>query len=177
VTAASWRGPAATTRGKRDDHGPAHRQQEPDDDAETALLGRARVAQLRPRSEPAPVILTKAARVLLVIAREHDIRLRDIAAQLDLTERAVFAMICELDAKHIIRRTKAGRTNLYTLNRAQRLTRSRTHRRRARRPLHRRAAPHRRPIMNPTVQSESSSSRRGAGPPQRPQHRPRRSTR
>ena len=55
--------------------------------------------------------LTTHARVLLLVARDPGVRLRDIAASLDITERSAFGVITDLvEAGYVM---KDGRRNRY----------------------------------------------------------------
>jgi hypothetical protein len=57
--------------------------------------------------------LTSHARVLLLVASDPGIRLRDIAADLGITERSAFGIITDLtDAGYVVKE-KNGRRNLY----------------------------------------------------------------
>jgi hypothetical protein len=57
--------------------------------------------------------LTNHGRVLLCIARDPEIRLRDIAADLDITERHAYAVVTDLtDAGYVVK-TREGRRNRY----------------------------------------------------------------
>jgi hypothetical protein len=57
--------------------------------------------------------LTNHARVLLLVAHDPGVRLRDIAASLDITERSAFGIITDLvDAGYVIKE-KDGRRNRY----------------------------------------------------------------
>ena len=59
--------------------------------------------------------LTNHARVLLCIAHDPGVRLRDIAAGLDITERSVYGIVTELaDAGYIVKH-KDGRRNRYQI--------------------------------------------------------------
>jgi len=59
--------------------------------------------------------LTNHAQVLLCIARDPDIRLRDIAARLDITERSAYGIVTDLtEAGYIVKR-KDGRRNRYQI--------------------------------------------------------------
>jgi len=59
--------------------------------------------------------LTNHARVLLCIAHDPGVRLRDIAARLDITERSAYGIVTELaDAGYIIKH-KDGRRNRYQI--------------------------------------------------------------
>jgi DNA-binding transcriptional ArsR family regulator len=56
---------------------------------------------------------TNHARALICIARDPGIRLRDLAAALDITERSAYAIVTELvDAGYVVKE-KDGRRNRY----------------------------------------------------------------
>ena len=57
--------------------------------------------------------LTTHARVLLLIAHDPGIRLRDIAASLDITERGAFGIITDLVEAGYVVKEKDGRRNRY----------------------------------------------------------------
>jgi len=57
--------------------------------------------------------LTSHARVLLLVAHDPGIRLRDIAASLDITERSAFAIITDLVQAGYVVKEKNGRRNRY----------------------------------------------------------------
>jgi len=59
--------------------------------------------------------LTNHARVLVCIAHDPGVRLRDIAATLDITERSVFGIVTDLtDAGYVVK-DKDGRRNRYRI--------------------------------------------------------------
>ena len=59
--------------------------------------------------------LTNHARVLLCIARNPGVRLRDIASTLDITERSAYTIVTELaDAGYLVK-SKDGRRNRYEI--------------------------------------------------------------
>ncbi|WP_308250405.1 helix-turn-helix transcriptional regulator [Sphaerisporangium fuscum] len=60
--------------------------------------------------------LTHHARVLLEIARNPQTRLRDIAAVIGITERAVQGIVSDLHQEGYLSRSKIGRRNRYTIN-------------------------------------------------------------
>lgn len=60
--------------------------------------------------------ITNHARVLLVIARDPDVRLRDIAAALDITERAAQRIVTELVEDGYLSRKRQGRRNTYRVH-------------------------------------------------------------
>jgi MarR family len=57
--------------------------------------------------------LTTHARVLLLVAHDPGIRLRDIAASLDITERGAFGIITDLVQAGYVVKEKDGRRNRY----------------------------------------------------------------
>jgi predicted DNA-binding transcriptional regulator len=57
--------------------------------------------------------LTNHARVLLCVARDPGIRLRDIADSLDITERSAFGIITDLVQAGYMVKEKDGRRNRY----------------------------------------------------------------
>lgn len=60
--------------------------------------------------------LTNHAHVLICIARAPDIRLRDVAAQVGITERAVQSIIGDLERDGYLERVRVGRRNHYRLH-------------------------------------------------------------
>ncbi|NUP39587.1 MAG: MarR family transcriptional regulator [Streptomyces sp.] len=59
--------------------------------------------------------LTNHARVLAAIARDPEVRVRDIAGQCMLTERAVQKIISDLEADGYLSHKRSGRTNIYEI--------------------------------------------------------------
>jgi MarR family len=57
--------------------------------------------------------LTTHARVLLLVAHDPGIRLRDIAASLDITERGAFGIITDLVEAGYVVKEREGRRNRY----------------------------------------------------------------
>ena len=57
--------------------------------------------------------LTIHARVLLLVAHDPGVRLRDIAASLDITERSAFGIITDLVEAGYVVKEKDGRRNRY----------------------------------------------------------------
>jgi hypothetical protein len=57
--------------------------------------------------------LTYHARILLLVAHDPGVRLRDIAASLDITERRAFAIITDLAQAGYLVKEKNGRRNRY----------------------------------------------------------------
>ena len=59
--------------------------------------------------------LTNHAHVLLVVRRDPHVRLRDIAAAVGITERAVQLILGDLEQAGYLRRHKVGRRNEYVV--------------------------------------------------------------
>ena len=59
--------------------------------------------------------LTNHAHVLVCVARDPGIRLRDIAVAVGITERAAHRIVAELTAAGYISRRRDGRRNHYTI--------------------------------------------------------------
>lgn len=56
---------------------------------------------------------TNHARVLICIARDPGIRLRDLAATIDVTERSAYGIVTDLVNAGYVIKEKDGRRNLY----------------------------------------------------------------
>jgi DNA-binding IclR family transcriptional regulator len=61
-------------------------------------------------------LLTGHGHVLVEIARNPDVRMRDISAAVGLTERAVQAIVSDLESAGYLTRDRIGRRNRYTVN-------------------------------------------------------------
>ena len=59
--------------------------------------------------------ITNHARVLLCIAQDPAARLRDIAADLDITERSVYGIVIDLTQAGYVVKQKDGRRNRYQI--------------------------------------------------------------
>ena len=59
--------------------------------------------------------LTNHARVLLCIAHDPGVRLRDLAASLDITERSAHGIVTDLTAAGYVIKQKDGRRNRYQI--------------------------------------------------------------
>ena len=59
--------------------------------------------------------LTKHGRVLLCIARDPGVRLRDIAARVGITERSAYGIVSDLSAAGYAAKQKNGRRNRYQI--------------------------------------------------------------
>jgi DNA-binding MarR family transcriptional regulator len=59
--------------------------------------------------------LTNHGRVLLCIAHDPEVRLRDIAATLDITERRAYGIVNDLTEAGYIVKEKEGRRNRYEI--------------------------------------------------------------
>ena len=64
--------------------------------------------------------LTNHTHVLVVLARDPMSRIRDIAEEVRITQRAVQRILAELVADDVLRIKKQGRRNEYRINRRKR---------------------------------------------------------
>jgi hypothetical protein len=65
---------------------------------------------------PSWTFLTNHAQVLVCIAHDPGVRLRDIGERVGITERAAHRIVTELTAAGYITRQRNGRRNQYTIN-------------------------------------------------------------
>jgi MarR family len=65
---------------------------------------------------PGWTFLTNHAQVLVCIARDPGIRLREIGERVGITERAAHRIVVELADAGYITRERSGRRNYYTVN-------------------------------------------------------------
>lgn len=64
-------------------------------------------------------LLTNHGRLLLLIAQEPDIRIRDLAIAAGVTERTAQTIVTDLEHAGYLTKERAGRRNVYTVNRKQ----------------------------------------------------------
>jgi hypothetical protein len=57
--------------------------------------------------------LTNHARALLCISHDPQVRLRDIASNLDITERRAYGIVCDLTEAGYVIKDRDGRRNRY----------------------------------------------------------------
>jgi hypothetical protein len=68
------------------------------------------------RARDAWTFLTNHAHVLLALARDPETRLRDVAASVGITERAVQGIVADLERAGYVARVRVGRRNHYRLH-------------------------------------------------------------
>jgi DNA-binding IclR family transcriptional regulator len=73
--------------------------------------------------------LTKHGRVLVCIAHDPGVRLRDIASALDITERSAYSIVGDLAAAGYVLKERDGRRNRYVVQRHLPLPESALHER------------------------------------------------
>ena len=69
-------------------------------------------------SSTAWTFLTNHAQVLLCIAQDSDVRMRDVADRVGITERAAQRIVADLVDAGYVQSARVGRRNRYTINRA-----------------------------------------------------------
>ena len=72
-------------------------------------------------SSPGWQFVTNHMQVLLCIADDPGIRLREIGERIGITERATHRIVVELEASGYVRRRREGRRNRYTIRAQRRL--------------------------------------------------------
>ena len=75
-------------------------------------------------SELGWTFLTNHSHVLICLAQDSEMRLRDVALKVGITERAVQRIVAELEDAGVITRIRDGRRNHYEINREARLRHS-----------------------------------------------------
>lgn len=75
----------------------------------------AQAAKLQDVSSHRWTFLSNHAHVLVCLATEDDPRLRDIAEQIGITERAVGSILSDLEEEGFVEVTREGRRNSYRL--------------------------------------------------------------
>lgn len=65
--------------------------------------------------------LTNHTHVIVCLAREPELRIRDLAAKIGITERAVQRILAELETSGAITKFREGRRNRYSVNLGYRL--------------------------------------------------------
>jgi len=72
----------------------------------------------RPTTTATPgwTFLSNHAHVLICIAREPEIRLREVAERVGITERVVQRIVADLEEGRYLERVKAGRRNRYKIH-------------------------------------------------------------
>ncbi|HTJ29321.1 MAG TPA: winged helix-turn-helix domain-containing protein [Acidobacteriaceae bacterium] len=73
------------------------------------------------RKELSFLFLTNHAFVLILLSRDNRLRMREIAEEIGITERAVKRIVDELVVAGYLSMSKSGRRNVYSLNAEQRL--------------------------------------------------------
>lgn len=68
------------------------------------------------RSQGSWTFLSNHAHVLICLARDPDARLRDVAEQVGITERAAHRIVTELEDGGVITRSRSGRRNHYEID-------------------------------------------------------------
>ena len=69
----------------------------------------------------AQMLLNNHCQILLCIAEDPDVRLRDMADRVGITERAAFSIVNDLERNGVVTRSRHGRRNQYTIDRELKL--------------------------------------------------------
>jgi len=71
---------------------------------------------MQTQTPPTWTFLSNHAHVLLLIAADPEIRLRDVAKRVGITERAIQRIVADLEEGHYIERERNGRRNRYRVH-------------------------------------------------------------
>ena len=66
--------------------------------------------------EPGWTFLSNHGHVLVALAQDPELRLRDLSEQVGITERAVQSILSDLEDAGYLKRTRVGRRNHYELD-------------------------------------------------------------
>lgn len=69
------------------------------------------------KRHPEWTFLTNHSHVLICLADDPEARLRDVAAQVGITERAVQKILADLEQAGVVTRRREGRRNRYSIHR------------------------------------------------------------
>jgi DNA-binding IscR family transcriptional regulator len=60
--------------------------------------------------------LSNHSHVLIALAKDPDLRIRDLAVEVGITERAVAQILTDLQSARVLSRRRVGRRNVYFVN-------------------------------------------------------------
>jgi DNA-binding MarR family transcriptional regulator len=79
------------------------------------------IDRITPSDSSTWTFLTNHAHVVICLHAESNIRLRDVADRVGITERAVQRIVVDLEEAGVITRQREGRRNIYEVNLEQHL--------------------------------------------------------
>ncbi|MCK7593411.1 helix-turn-helix transcriptional regulator [Pseudomarimonas salicorniae] len=90
--------------------------------ASSRPVKQARSGESAPESdEPGWTFLSNHTHVLVCLQRDPEMTLRDVAARIGITERAVQRLVADLEAAGVLERWRDGRRNRYAIHGETRL--------------------------------------------------------
>ena len=93
-----------------------------DDSGEVGVQTVKAEAAATPDAQAAPwTFLSNHTHVLVCLAREPDLTLKEVAARIGITERAVQRLVAELESAEVLLRWRDGRRNRYQIRQDSRL--------------------------------------------------------
>ena len=60
--------------------------------------------------------LTNHSHVIICLVRNAELRVRDLASEIGITERAVLRILAELEQEGVLSKSREGRRNRYTID-------------------------------------------------------------
>lgn len=90
---------------------------------ESSVVAKKNAAAAARATEEGPgwTFLTNHAHTLIILASEAELPLREVAARVGITERAVQRIVAELEEAGVLTRERVGRNNRYTVHLGVRL--------------------------------------------------------
>ncbi len=86
---------------------------------ESPIKSHSGTAEMSAPPAPGWTFLSNHGHVLVCLARDPAVRVRDVAAQVGISERAVLRILGELELAGYVRRTREGRRSRYALEAAR----------------------------------------------------------
>lgn len=86
------------------------------DTVESPVLGTSAGGSSHPNAPSRWTFLTNHTHILLCLARDPELRIRDIAELVGITQRAVQRILVELEEAGALNHTREGRRNRYQVN-------------------------------------------------------------
>lgn len=74
-----------------------------------------RISPSEPRTQVGWTFLSNHSHVIICLARDPEIRMRDVAELVGITERAVIRIVTDLEEAGYIRKERVGRRNRYSI--------------------------------------------------------------
>ncbi len=71
---------------------------------------------MMPENKTKWTFLTNHSHVIICLTRDPEMRIRDLAVEVGITERAVLRILSELESDGVVTKSRVGRRNHYLVN-------------------------------------------------------------